>query len=131
MGLDFDNAIPQQIPGRLRQAFTGQDLSVDRVRRYLRAASSPAERRAKDKARRERKLMRILKKRISESFRERRAELYAWLMSPGYAIGAETLRLNLYPLYFEDWVFELMWKAKNFVHKPKGLTTPSAPTEQT
>jgi len=117
MGLDFDNPIPQNIPGRLREAFTGQDLSVDRVRRYLRAASSPAERRQKDKARRERKVMQVFKKRISESFHDRRRELYAWLTREGYAIGGETLRLNLYPLFFEDCIADLMWKSKQFVRK--------------
>jgi hypothetical protein len=45
-------------------------------------------------------------KRIAEQFPNHKDELKAWLSREGIILANE--RLNLYPLYFEDWVYDLM-----------------------
>ncbi|NQU76637.1 MAG: hypothetical protein HQ546_10030 [Planctomycetes bacterium] len=110
-GLDGSHALPNAIPSRLAKAFKEDEADVEQVRQYFRAVSVPADQRAEVKNRRLAKLTRFYKKRIISLFPADK-NLGRWLRKEGYSIEGETLRLNLYPLFFEEWVLELMYKAK-------------------
>ncbi|MHC4111474.1 MAG: hypothetical protein ACYSWW_21985 [Planctomycetota bacterium] len=98
--------LPDKIPRRFFPYFKeNQDVSVDKIRRYLRAIGKPDP----IKKKRLRKLRSLYKKRIAEQFPHHKDQLKAWLSREGIRLATE--KLHLYPLFFEDWAFDLMQKA--------------------
>ena len=105
-GIGDKFVLPDKIPRRLIPYFKKeQDIRVDRVRRYFRAAEKADELRKK----RLRRLRSLYKKRIAEQFPHHKDQLKAWLSKKGIRLASE--KLHLYPLFFEDWVYYLMQKA--------------------
>lgn len=105
--IDDEFTLPDAIPRRLRPHFRQADnVNVGKIRRFFRATGKDPETRH----RRRRMLKRMYKKRITEQFPGRENRLKAWMSRRGLHLATE--RLNLYPLYFEDWVFDLMEKAR-------------------
>ena len=107
-GVDDEFVLPHKIPGRLLQYFnfkTDEDMRVDKIRHYFRAIDKPDEVCKK----RRKKLRDLYKKRIAEQFPHHKDQLKAWLSRKGIRLASE--KLHLYPLYFEDWVYNLMQKA--------------------
>lgn len=104
--LDDEFVLPDKIPKRLIPYFKKDlDIRVDKIRRYFRAIG-------KDEAlrkRRRRRLRTLYKKRIAEQFPDEKDRLRAWLSKKGLRLASE--RMHLYPLYFEDWIYDLMQKA--------------------
>ncbi len=98
--------LSDKIPRRFVPYFKEtQGVRVDKIRRYLRAIGKPEQIREK----RLRKLRSLYKKRIAEQFPHHKDELEPWLSREGIRLASE--KLHLYPLFFEDWVFDLMQKA--------------------
>jgi hypothetical protein len=98
--------LPDKIPRRLVPYFKeDQDIRVDRIRGYFRATG----RSEQIKQKRLRRLRRLYKKRIAEQFPHHKDQLKAWLSREGIRLATE--KLHLYPLFFEDWVYNLMRKA--------------------
>lgn len=108
LGLDGRHGLPEGIPKRLAKYFKQDDLSVAAVRRYFRAASSPPHLRQAAKAQRTRKLRRILEKRIAEMAPGQEQSLLPILSRTGLEVQGQTLAVSIYPLFFEDWIDELM-----------------------
>ena len=106
--LEGPRALPEGIPGRLAKWFKEGNLSVAEVRRYFRADSTPLAGRAAEKARRTDKLRRILEQRIAELAPGEEARLLPILSPAGLRVRAESLTLNVYPLFFEDRVAQLL-----------------------
>lgn len=105
--IDDEFTLPDAIPRRLRPHFRrSDDVNVGKIRRFFRAAGKDAETRH----RRRRMLKRMYKQRIAEQFPGRENRLKAWMSRRGLHLATE--RLNLYPLYFEDWVHDLLQKAR-------------------
>jgi hypothetical protein len=105
-GIGDKFVLPDKIPRRLVPYFKkDQDIRVDKVRRYLRATGKTDEVSKK----RLRKLRNLYRKRIAEQFPHHKDQLEAWLSKKGIRLASE--RLHLYPLFFEDWVYDLMQKA--------------------
>ncbi|UCC99432.1 MAG: hypothetical protein JSW66_06020 [Phycisphaerales bacterium] len=104
-GIDDEFVLPEKIPRRLIPYFKNQDMRVAEIRRYFRATDKDDELRAK----RRRRLRRLYKKRIAEQFPADQERLRAWRSKKGLRIASE--RMHLYPLYFEDWVHDLLQKA--------------------
>jgi len=99
--------LPDKIPKRLIPYFRkDQDIRVDKIRRYFRAIGKTDEIAKK----RHRRLRNLYKKRIAEQFPHHADQLKAWLSRKGIRLASE--KMHLYPLYFEDWVYKLMKKAK-------------------
>ena len=104
--LDDEFVLPDKIPKRLISFFKeDQDIRVDKIRRYFRAIDKDEEIRKK----RHRRLRSLYKKRIAEQFPRDKEQLRTWLGKKGLRLASE--RMHLYPLYFEDWVYDLMQKA--------------------
>ena len=114
-GIDDDFMIPDTIPRRLVSYLHMKDnLKVDRVRRFFRATDKDEE----TKKKRLRMLRRLYKRQLNAQFPDRKEELRRWLSRNGVRLATE--KMNLYPLFFEDWVSRLMRKAReNALAKPE------------
>jgi hypothetical protein len=105
-GIDDKFVLPDKIPRRLIPYFKkDQDIRLDKIRRYFRAIGKPEEVSKK----RLRRLRSLYKKRIAEQFPHHKDQLKVWLSRKGIRLASE--KLHLYPLFFEDWVYDLMQKA--------------------
>ncbi len=105
--IDDKFVLPDKIPGRLIPYFKKDEyIRVDKIRRYFRAIDKPDEVRKK----RLKRLRSLYKKRIAEQFPHHKDQLKAWLSKKGIRLASE--KMHLYPLFFEDWVYELTQRAK-------------------
>ncbi len=112
-GIDDEFIIPDKLPRRLGPYFKNDGMRVDTIRRFFRATDKDEEIRKK----RRRMLRHIYKKRLAEQFGEQENQFKDLLSRRGMQLATE--KLNLYPLYFEDWVRELLRKARhNASNKP-------------
>ena len=80
---------------------------MDSVRRFFRAA----EQNEAVKKLRLKTLAALYMKRFGEQFPEHKDLLRGLLSKNGAQLGSE--KMNLYPVFFEEWVHELMQKAAN------------------
>ncbi len=106
--IDDEFTLPNAIPRRLLPHFRkSDDVNVGKIRLFFRATGKDPETRH----RRRRMLKRMYKKRIAEQFPGREGRLKALMSRKGLHLATE--RLHLYPLYFEDWVHDLMQQARD------------------
>jgi hypothetical protein len=103
MGEDFE--LPVKLPKRLTSHFPEEGITVDSVRRFFRASEANEA----VKKQRLKMLAALYMKRVAEQFPEHKDELRGLLSKNGVQLGSE--KLNLYPLFFEEWVHELMQAA--------------------
>lgn len=112
-GIDDEFAIPDTIPRRLAPYFRRDGMKVAQVRRFFRAADKDDETRRK----RRRMVKHLYKKRIAEQLPEQQQQIKGLLSRRGVQLATE--KLNLYPLYFEEWICNLIRKARrNASNKP-------------
>ena len=105
-GVDDEFVLPDKIPRRLVRFFKkDEDMRVDKIRHYFRAIDKPGE----VCKRRLKKLRDLYKKRMAEQFPHHKDQSKAWLSRKGVRLASE--KMHLYPLFFEDWVYNLMQKA--------------------
>lgn len=97
--------LPTQLPRRLAQYFPEAGVTVEYVRRFFRAD----EQNDAVKKQRLKVLAALYMKRIAELFPGHKNQTRELLSKKGLQLASE--RLNLYPLFFEEWVHELMQKA--------------------
>jgi hypothetical protein len=97
--------LPTQLPRRFTHFFPEPGVTVEYVRRFFRAYEQPE----KVKGERLKVLAALYMKRIGEQFPEHKTRLKELLTKIGLQIASE--KLNLYPIYFEQWVDDLMQKA--------------------
>jgi hypothetical protein len=105
-GIDDEFTIPNTIPKRLVPYFRSEDMNVGMIRKYFRAVDKDEETRKT----RQRMLRHVYKKRIAELF-SGQEERFKDLLSRG-GIQWASEKMNLYPLYFEDWVHDLIRQAR-------------------
>ena len=106
-GIDEDFIIPDAVPRRLvRYLQKKENLELDGIRRFFRAADKDEE----VKSRRHRMLRRLYKRQLTAQFPDHRDEVKHWLSRTGVRLATE--KMNLYPLFFEDWVYKLLRRAK-------------------
>jgi hypothetical protein len=107
--MDDEFVLPDKIPERFVPYFKkDESMGVDKIRRYFRAIDKPPETRKK----RLRRLRRLYKQRMAEQFPQDKYDLKALLSKKGLRLASE--KMHLYPLFFEDWVYELTRKAKQY-----------------
>lgn len=104
--LDDEFVIPDAIPTRLIPYFRTEATKVGPIRRFFRAADKDEETRKK----RQRTLRHLFKKRLAALFPGHEDQYKDLLSRRGIQLASE--KMNLYPLYFEDWVYDLMRKAR-------------------
>lgn len=117
--IDDEFVLRDDIPKRLIPYFqNSEEATVRAVRRFFRATDKDDATRAK----RQKVLRHLYEKRFAEHFPGRDEQLKAWTSYKGLQLATE--KLNLYPLYFEDWVDELMQKAQQNAAPPEDKTKP-------
>jgi hypothetical protein len=120
-GIDEHFIIPDQIPRRLvRYLQKRENLKLDKIRRFFRASGKGEE----VKKRRLRMLRRLYKRQLTAQFPDHPDEVKHLLSRKGVKLATE--RLNLYPLFFEDWVYKLMHRAEKNAYA-KAEEPPSDP----
>jgi hypothetical protein len=104
--VDYEVVLPQQLPKRLLQFFKqSENVKVDHIRKFFRAVGKPTE----VKQQRLKILLELYKKRISEQLGNHDV-LKELLTKNGVQLATENLRL--YPLFFEEFVYDIMKTAK-------------------
>ncbi len=104
--LDDEFVIPDALPRRLVPYFRSDTTKVGTIRQFFRATDKDEETRKK----RLRMLRHLYRKRLAEQFPGKEDQFKALLSRRGIQLASE--KMSLYPLYFEDWVHELMRKAR-------------------
>lgn len=104
--IDDDFVIPDAIPKRLAPYFKSEGVTVGTIRHFFRAVDKDDQTR---KARR-RMLRHVYKKRLAELLPGQDEQIRSLLSRDGVRWASE--KMNLYPLYFEDWVYDLMRQAR-------------------
>ena len=104
-GIDEEFVLPDKIPRRFIPYFKEEDMTVAKARCYFRATDKDDELRKK----RRRRLRSLYKKRTAEQFPDQKDQVRAWLSKKGLRLASE--KMHLYPLFFEDWVYDLVQKA--------------------
>jgi hypothetical protein len=106
-GIDEDFVIPDAVPRRLvRYLQKTENVKLDKIRRFFRAVDKDEE--VRDE--RHRMLRRLYKRQLTAQFPDHREEVKHLLSRAGVRLATE--RMNLYPLFFEDWVYKLFRRAK-------------------
>ena len=123
IGLESQYALPEKIPVNLQKGFNGKDVNIKKIRQYLRAEHIEGDLKVEKKTQRLQRLWKLYQKIISEQYHDDIENTQKCLSMKGFGISGEALQLNVYPFYFEEWVAELMAKAKEAIHprKPKVL----------
>jgi hypothetical protein len=102
---DLVALLPTKLPKRLAYYFKEQAITVADIRKFFRADGKPSQ----VKHKRHKKLIDLYKKRMNQQFSNEQCELDALFTHDGIQLATE--RLHLYPIFFEDWVFELIEEA--------------------
>ncbi len=105
--MDEEFMLPSKPPQRLASYFPEAGVTVDSVRRFFRAN----EQSEAVKKQRLKTLAALYLKRISAQFPQHKDLMHGLLSKNGAQLGSE--KMNLYPVFFEEWVHELMQKATN------------------
>ncbi len=103
--MDEDLKLPTTMPKRLKAYFPEDGVTVDSIRKFFRAT----EQNETTKKQRLKTLAALYKKRISEQFPQNKEQLRGLLSKNGVQLATE--KLNIYPVFFEEWVHELMQRA--------------------
>ncbi len=104
--LDDEFVIPDAVPRRLAPYFRSDMTKVGPIRQFFRAVDKDEQVRHQ----RRHTLRHMYKKRLAELFPGHEDEFKDLLSRRGIQLASE--RMNLYPLHFEDWIHELMRKAR-------------------
>jgi hypothetical protein len=107
LGMDSTFVVPERLPRRLKGYFTESELNVADARRYFRAAKKQPDVRIQ----RLKTLAAIYKRSMKKHFPQHIEQFKGWLSKDGIRLASE--RMNIYPIFFEDWVNDLMEKAAN------------------
>ncbi|MCE5341549.1 MAG: hypothetical protein LLF92_10575 [Planctomycetaceae bacterium] len=107
LAMYHDNALPDKIPQRLEKFFK-PGIPVKTVYEFFRAAGETPEKKKKRLS----KLKEIYLKIVTQDFPNDVGRLETALKKHGCDFPGETLKLNTYPFYFEQWIADLLLKAQ-------------------
>jgi hypothetical protein len=110
-----DELFPERIPQRFGKYFAEQLPSFKRLSVYFRAAYVPDDIKLTERKKRQEVLKKLCIKMAKEDFPAQSEQLIKGLSKEGYAMPGESLRINIYPFFFEEWVSDLMRKVESAV----------------
>ncbi len=102
----------EKIPAGMGKAFKEPVSSLSKVRSYFRASTPNVRGSSGVKHARQEKLKRVMARMIRDEFPSQKTDLLAAMSKDGCPVDGETLRLNFYPFFFEEWIYNLMVKAR-------------------
>lgn len=112
MALSDPNYLPETVSRRFDKYFEGDRPSVEKIRRYFRAANKQGDDKTREKKNRRKVLKRLFVKMVLDEFPDDREQILDALSREGLAVPGETLRCNVYPFHFEKRVLEVFKKAQ-------------------
>ncbi len=106
MGAEQQFHISDKVPKRLLPYFTGHsEPTVSKIRKFFRAEGKSE----KDKQKRLKVLRSVFEQRVKKQFPNHIQKLEQLMSKEGIQISTENM--HVYPMYFEDWIYELFVKA--------------------
>ncbi|MBI9017697.1 MAG: hypothetical protein JEZ07_10615 [Phycisphaerae bacterium] len=112
LALYNQNKLPEMIPERISRYFKDEHLTVRKMFRYFRAADIEVNMRLEKSGQRLEKLKSLYGRILAEEFSGDKDRIIKSLTLGGCELPGEPLKLNLYPFFFEEWILELVQKAK-------------------
>ena len=112
-GIDRAHELFDMVPRRLEKAFEGKELKVGDIRSFFRAAKSKGSKKREKKKRRQNKLTKLFRKSFKNAMNGNGNDFSKCFEKEGYSIEGESLKLNVYPCYFEKLAGKLLKKARN------------------
>jgi len=106
-------ALPTRMPHRLEKYFKKHDITVEQMSRYWCAADVPEDLRKAKRVRRQEELRALCLRILKDEFPQDAEQLAKTLTKEGYALAGESLRINMYPFFFAEWVVDLMRRAES------------------
>jgi hypothetical protein len=113
MSIYHDNALSEEIPNLLGKYFKDNMIHTSQVYSYFRAAHYEGASRQLKKKERQHLLKTIFIKILDREFPKNKNILLKGISKEGAALTGEALRFNIYPFHFEEWVLDLLKKAKS------------------
>ena len=107
------NALPEKLPHRLEKYFR-KNVHIKTIYEYFRAAEKQGSTKIKRKKKRLGQLKDIFLKLVAEDFPDEVDKLAEALTKQGCAFPGEALKLNVYPFFFEKWIWDLL----KFIPRP-------------
>ncbi|MGA2915214.1 MAG: hypothetical protein ABSE89_04230 [Sedimentisphaerales bacterium] len=108
-----DNPFPERIPARFGKYFKEEMPSVQRVSAFFRAAEVGDDKKLKVKGKRQAVLKTLYIRMTDEDFPSMKELFLKGLTKEGYSVPGESLKVHLYPFFFEEWVSDLMRKLES------------------
>jgi len=108
-----NNELPERIPARLQKYFKESNITVERLCKYFIAAEMPDSMRLRKRKKRLEKLKKLYAQILAKEFPEDKDHLAQALSKEGCALPGESLKLNVYPFFFEEWILDLIKKAES------------------
>lgn len=108
-----NSALPTRVPRRLERYFKKNDTTVEQMCRYWRAADVPEKLRIAKRIHRQEKLRALCLRILKDEFPQDVEQWEKALTKEGYALKGESLRINMYPFFFAEWVLDLMRRAES------------------
>ncbi|MHC5060219.1 MAG: hypothetical protein ACYTFK_03940 [Planctomycetota bacterium] len=115
MGIDRDNSIQTAIPQRFEKGFKGEQVTIEDVRKYFRAEGAADDKKKARKKRRLKRLAKLYRKKTVGQFPDFADRIAKCFEKQGCNFTGEALPLNTYPFYFEEWIADLLEKAKTAI----------------
>jgi hypothetical protein len=107
MIMDRGNAMPEKIPQFLEKYFK-KGIPLKTIYEYFRAAEKQDDAKLKRKRQRLELLRGIFLKLIAEGFPDHKDKMDQSLTKQGCSFPGESLQLNVYPFFFEEWISDLL-----------------------
>jgi len=104
---DHNNAMPEKIPHYLEKYFK-KGIPLKTIYEYFRATDKQDDTKVKRRRQRLELLKDIFLKLIAEGFPEHKDKIDQALDKQGCSFPGESLRLNVYPFFFEEWISDLI-----------------------
>ena len=94
----------------MQKYFKGRSLTSQQLRDYCRAKDVQDSKRAEKRIERKEKLRRLHIQIAKDDFPTDRGRMIKAMSKEGCGIPGESLKVNIYPFFFEEWILDLMRK---------------------
>lgn len=112
MAIRHEDLLLDEIPEHMQKYFKGHRLTGRQICDYFRAADVPDSKREEKRIERQEKLRRLHIQIAKDDFPTDRGRMIKAMSKEGCGIPGESLKVNIYPFFFEEWVLDLMRKAE-------------------
>jgi len=112
MAISHEDLLLNEIPQHMQKYFKGHRLTGRQICDYFRAADVPDSKREKKRIERQEKLRRLHIQIAKDDFPKDQERLIKAMSKEGCAFSGESLKINIYPFFFEEWILDLVKKSE-------------------